>query len=320
MTRRPRLGAALPRRPRLPPRLGARRARPLPVRRQRDRDLRAVRLGPRHGHSPAGDRPAARHQRRRAPAGRRARVVVRRLRRRRVRGVAAPAVGRRPGRAGAAGGPGGLPGRPGDRPGRHGGGLLLRRRAPRRTSCATAPRRSCTGTRRTPTWPGCRATSGWWRSSTASTATAGTRRCGWSTSPERPWPTCGTATAWGCRCSASHRCRATRGCSRCTSGPAVRCRSCGTRPPASRCELGLDGLPGDLTADWYPDGRRVLVHAEHRGPLHAAPARPGHRRAHPVLPTPPGTVTGATAPARTGRSSTPGRQRRRADRRALHVR
>ena len=59
-------------------------------------------------------------------------------------------------------------------------------------------------------------------------------------------------------------------------------------------DLPLDDLPGDLAADWYPDGSALLLHAEHRGrsTLHRLDLATGTRTA---LPTPPGTVGGATA-------------------------
>jgi dienelactone hydrolase len=57
-------------------------------------------------------------------------------------------------------------------------------------------------------------------------------------------------------------------------------------------DLPLDGLPGDLSADWYEDGRSLLLHAEHRGraTLHRLDLGDGSLTA---LPTPVGTVTGA---------------------------
>ena len=59
-------------------------------------------------------------------------------------------------------------------------------------------------------------------------------------------------------------------------------------------ELALDGLEGDLAADWYPDGRALLVHSSHRGraTLHRLDLQDGTLT---DLPTPQGTVTGATA-------------------------
>ena len=58
-------------------------------------------------------------------------------------------------------------------------------------------------------------------------------------------------------------------------------------------ELDLDALPGDLEADWYQDARALLVHADHRGraTLHRLELPGGPPVA---LPTPTGTVTGAT--------------------------
>ena len=58
-------------------------------------------------------------------------------------------------------------------------------------------------------------------------------------------------------------------------------------------DLPLDGLPGDLSADWYEDGAALLVHAEHRGrsSLHRLDLATGRLE---QLPTPRGTVTGAT--------------------------
>ncbi len=55
----------------------------------------------------------------------------------------------------------------------------------------------------------------------------------------------------------------------------------------------LSALPGDLSADWYEDGAALLVHAEHRArsTLHRLDLATGALEA---LPTPPGTVTGAT--------------------------
>ncbi len=65
--------------------------------------------------------------------------------------------------------------------------------------------------------------------------------------------------------------------------------------PASgeQVDLPLDGLPGDLSADWYEDGAALLVHAEHRGrsSLHRLDLATGELA---ELPTPRGTVTGAT--------------------------
>ncbi|MCW2606935.1 MAG: peptidase prolyl oligopeptidase active site domain protein [Frankiales bacterium] len=58
-------------------------------------------------------------------------------------------------------------------------------------------------------------------------------------------------------------------------------------------ELPLDDLPGDLAADWYEDGSALLVLSEHaaRATLHRLDLATG---ALTALPTPPGTVSGAT--------------------------
>ncbi len=65
-------------------------------------------------------------------------------------------------------------------------------------------------------------------------------------------------------------------------------------------ELPLDDLPGDLAADWYEDGAALLVLSEHaaRATLHRLDLATG---ALTALPTPPGTVSGATTRARTAR-------------------
>jgi len=59
-------------------------------------------------------------------------------------------------------------------------------------------------------------------------------------------------------------------------------------------DLDLAALAGDLSADWYPGGTALLVHAEHRGraTLHRLDLADGTLTA---LPTPRGTVSGATA-------------------------
>jgi dienelactone hydrolase len=59
-------------------------------------------------------------------------------------------------------------------------------------------------------------------------------------------------------------------------------------------ELPLDDLPGDLAADWYPDASALLVLADAaaRATLHRLDLATGELTA---LPTPAGTVTGATA-------------------------
>ncbi len=61
----------------------------------------------------------------------------------------------------------------------------------------------------------------------------------------------------------------------------------------TQTDLPLDGLAGDLTADWFEDGRAVLVHAEERGrsTLHRLDLDTG---ALTPLPTPRGTVGSAT--------------------------
>jgi len=58
-------------------------------------------------------------------------------------------------------------------------------------------------------------------------------------------------------------------------------------------ELPLDDLPGDLAADWYEDASALLVLSEHaaRATLHRLDLLTGELT---ELPTPPGTVTGAT--------------------------
>ncbi|MCU1691002.1 MAG: peptidase prolyl oligopeptidase active site domain protein [Frankiales bacterium] len=58
-------------------------------------------------------------------------------------------------------------------------------------------------------------------------------------------------------------------------------------------ELPVDDLPGDLAADWYEDGSALLVLSEHaaRATLHRLDLVDGTLTS---LPTPPGTVTGAT--------------------------
>ena len=93
-------GAALPGAAGLAAGLGRRRTGPLPLRLQPERHLRAARVGPRDRRTSTGDLAAERHDRGSAVTGRRAHLVVRRQRRRRVRCVDAAAVRRRTGREG----------------------------------------------------------------------------------------------------------------------------------------------------------------------------------------------------------------------------
>ena len=125
-------------------RMGARRAGPLCLHLERQRDDRGVRLGPGDRPAPPRHRPPKRHPHRDAPAGRRDGLVVRRHRRRRVRALGARAV-RRPARGRPAGARprrrrGRLPGRARGGTRRRGRGDLHRRRhedlaAPRRRPC-----------------------------------------------------------------------------------------------------------------------------------------------------------------------------------------
>ena len=264
------------------PELGPRCPGPLHVRLQRERHHRGVRLGPGHRPAPEGHRPAQRHALRRADPGRRDDLLVRRHRRRRVRALGAPS--RSPAVRPDADPEPVLPGVPDGYP----AGLEIgRRRWPRGPRPTTAPRSGCaaatarrarsTRTRRTPGSGRCPRTRRCWRSATPSTATPGTRRCGWCASSRR---------RAGRREVRRHRPRADPARLRAAAGRSPAAAAARAARPRGAAALGrrrghragAGARPAGRAGRRLLPGRHGAAGRAHpRGPHPAAPVRPGHR-------------------------------------------
>ena len=116
------------------------------------------------------------------------------------------------------------------------------------------------------------------RSSTPSTATRCTRRCGccgWTARRWRSWTTPRAArTSWASKCWASRRSRGTAGCSSDISGAVAGSRWCGTRLTGEETELA-DRAAGRRQRRVVPGRFRAAGRAQLRGPQRAVAVRPG---------------------------------------------